>query len=195
MLQLIVGPMGSAKTTKLFKKIGERYILGDRCIYINHISDNRKDVAQSNDCSTSHSPNPVSLNSNITKKSVNFLNEININSYDAIAIDEAHFYPDLYETIKNWLENNKVIIFCAGLNADSNMNDIGQINKLYCKADEIIYLKAFCGKCDNKTSLNKTASFTIRLCTDINPLHVGGMQDYMPVCRRHYNAMKCESIV
>lgn len=186
-LHLFVGPMGSSKTTKLFEYLGECYIRGLKCLYINYEKDIRQDVAQNiNEVATTHSPNPVNLHKDIDRLRVCKLDQVDIRDYKAIAIDEAHFYPDLFDMVKKWLDSG-IIIFCGGLNADSEMNDIGEICKLYCIADDITYLKSICKYCD---IIVKNASFTLRLCTDQSQFHVGGMSDYVPVCRFHYFSIK-----
>lgn len=180
MLELIIGPMGSCKTSLLFEKIGECLQRKMKCLYINYVNDIRE-VSQNLSGITTHSLNPVKLNENITCLHVDKLENVNIEEYEAIAIDEAHFYPDLYQFVNKW--TNDKLLYVAGLNADSNMKPIGQIHLLISIADDIIHRKAICAKCQN---MNKNASFTARICEDKSQFHVGGFSDYIPVCRFHF---------
>jgi len=189
-LELIIGPMGSGKTTKIFEKLGECFIMGYKCVYINHNSDIREAYqCIGENVATTHSPNPVGLNTNIENKSVYNLEELDLESYQVIGIDEAHFYDDLFTVVKHLLSQGKMV-YCAGLNCSSEMENIGQISMLYNISDNIIFERALCKRCyrenRNKHCIIKNASFTKRLCQSKEKIHVGGMTDYEPVCRFHY---------
>ena len=186
-LELIVGPMGSSKTMFLFERLGECFIRKMKCLYINYINDNRdveQDICQA---ATSHSPNPITLNKDIQICKLERLSDYDYTDYDVIAIDESHFFPDLYEQVTKMLECGKVI-YCAGLNGDSDMKEIGEIYKLYAIADNIIHRKSICRDCFemNNNIIVKNASFSKRICDNKDQFHVGGMKDFKPVCRYHY---------
>ncbi len=193
-LELIVGPMGSDKTSTLFKRLGEEYVMGQRrCLYVNHTDDDSRLCMQKiGNYASSHSPNPVSLNENITTQTVCLLGTIDVTQYDVIAVDEAHFFDDLRTSIKGWLTLGKVV-YCAGLNASSNMEDIGQISLMFSMADKIVHKKAICTQCEKAMKyigkVPKTATFTYRKCTNKRTLYAGGMDEYMPVCRYHYTQL------
>jgi thymidine kinase len=99
-----------------------------------------------------------------------------------VIIDEGQFYPDLYETLRNELQNTKKRFIVGGLSGDFNMRPIGQMIDLIPLADEIIKLEAYCVYCQN----GNKASFTKRIIKDTQTIVIGKGDIYVPVCRQHH---------
>ena len=184
MLSIIVGPMYSKKTSWLMDNLSNHLILENNVIYINSILDTRDKL------------NKISTHNRLLKiDNINFkcvkaknLNDIDINEYDVIGIDEAQWFNDLYETVKYWLSLNK-IIYCVGLDGDFKMQIIGDIYKLLPLSNYFKKKNAICSICAKKKFNNKPASFTKYLgegnISDTNYIIDNG-SNYIPVCRLHH---------
>jgi len=192
-LEIVFGPMFSGKTTLLLEKINN-YITystikkyDKKILIINNILDTRKNSA-SNKLTTHKSFLKRNLESSfvssIKVKNLADIDEDFIDKYDYIAIDECQFFEDLEEKVKDWLAKDKYI-YCTGLIADSEKNIFGHLHQLFSKADNIVQLKAYCVECN---SYIKNAVFTkwINSKNKDSPVQIGGSDNYVPVCGRHY---------
>jgi len=179
-LRIIIGPMMAGKSTELLRRL-RRYIIADKkCLLINYIDDNRyKNNIITHDGTSVNDNNYLKLKYIKTKNLFDINNNI-INDYDVIGIDEAQFYPDLYNFCRFNLNNNKIII-TAGLNGDFNQNKFGQILDLIPIADKVNKLTAICN-CGYK------ASFTKKIIIETtNQIDIGSSDKYMAVCRNCLN--------
>lgn len=174
-LELIVGPMFSGKTTELQKKVKQLQINNKKFIVVKHSKDNR----YVSNMMTTH--NFVSIDCMLFTK----LSDINnINTYDAIVIDEGQFFTDLKETISYWLDNYNINIIIGGLDGDFQRKPIGQILELIPLSDTCIKLTAECKLCNDGTR----APFSRRIVDSTDTILIGGAESYIPVCRKHLNA-------
>jgi thymidine kinase len=170
-LELILGPMFSGKSSKLIQIIRKYNILKKSILILKPIIDKRYSQDSllvthdkiSSDC-----------------VSVELLNTIqDVNSYDIIVIEEGQFFPDIYEKVSEWCKIKKVYV--AGLNGDANQNVFDNLYKLFSLADDIIFLKALCTKCNDGT----LAIFTRKKIDNGLLVEVGGSELYEAVCRNH----------
>jgi thymidine kinase len=192
-LRLTFGPMFSGKTTNLVEQLNN-YITYKKiknntfkALIINSNLDNRDKTTICN--LTTH--NNV-IEKNIKSENVDFIKTKNlcdlskdyINKYDYIAIDESQFFNDLDIFVPFWLKKNKYI-HCVGLIADTSKNIFGKMHNLFCMADEIEQLKAYCVHCQN---YEKNAIFTKWNCSkNKNSLiDIGDEKKYIPVCGKHF---------
>jgi thymidine kinase len=98
-----------------------------------------------------------------------------------IIIDEAQFFPDLYDFVLIAESFNKdVILF--GLDGDTERKPFGQILECIPLADEVIKLKAFCKICNDGTE----ALFTYTSQKKMEQVCIGGAETYSALCRSHY---------
>ena len=192
-LEITFGPMFSGKTTILLEKINN-YITfttikktDSKILIINSSLDTRK-TEGTYDLSTHMSSLKRSLKSgNVrsikTKKLCDIDGEF-LKQFNYIAIDESQFFEDLEAFVKFWLTKDKYI-HCAGLIADSDKNNFGHLYKLFSVADNTEQLKAYCIHCDSYT---KNAVFTkwINSKNKKSPVEIGGSNNYIPVCGKHY---------
>ena len=102
-----------------------------------------------------------------------------LSSSDVIAIDEAQFFPDLFEfTTRAADEGVEVVV--AGLDGDFKREPFGDILRLIPHADEVTKLRSECAICGTP------APFTARKVSSTDQTLVGGAESYLPVCREHY---------
>jgi thymidine kinase len=169
MLNLIIGPMFSGKSTELLRRYRRYKISGKKCLLIKYSEDNRYDenmiVTHDNIKYNAHKCSDL-------KK----INEL-ILDYDVILIDEIQFYQNI-NICDEWA-NNK-IVEVSGLNGKFDRSPWDNITYLIPKVDNITYLTAICAKTGND------APFTKRLNDDKNDIIIGGTDTYIAVSRKEY---------
>ena len=170
-LTLLVGCMFSGKSTELIRRVKCLKSIGHTVLVINHSNDNRYSTVEE---VVTHSGNAMKAIKTDT------LDSVDVRDYDLIAIDEAQFFPNLFENILKFL-NLKKKILVAGLISDYRREPIGQVLHLISKADEIVQLRAYCAICKNGT----LASFTKRISKETEQVVVG-VDKYVAVCRQCY---------
>jgi thymidine kinase len=187
-LKLVLGCMFSSKTSYLISEINRYKHITDKILVINHELDKER---YNNDTNFSqlkthdgHNQYPAIM--------INKLQDIKQNSFylskyeyaNIIIIDEAQFFSDLYEFIRNelFIPSSKKMFIVAGLSGDYKMELFGDIVKLIPMADDIKQLYAYCIYCKDGT----LAKFTCKLTEDSSQILVGASDTYSPCCREHY---------
>jgi len=202
MLNIVVGPMCAGKTSKLLKDYSEfsgkkviiDYDIGDKqMLYSSYVEthDGIKNPCYKckklNDCldiykiygnfQISHEFNVPYTRQNAPDM---YNVQDNIINAEAIFINEAQFFPDLYEFVVSNLEKNKQL-YLYGLDGDFKREKMGQLLDLIPYCDNIIKLKSKC-------LCGKDAIFTFR----DSPETVQYLPNatYIPLCRACYNSKK-----
>lgn len=168
-LELCIGPMFAGKTKFLLEKINELLSAHKKFIVIKPLIDIR------------YNKNKIVSHDGISYNCVSFntLNEINLTmTPEHILIDEGQFFSDLYDGVIGMLHAGKQV-YVSGLNGDFQMNPMGDIIKLIPLADNIIYKQAKC-KCGNY------ASYTSRIINNSTQILIGGVDEYIPTCKKCY---------
>jgi thymidine kinase len=183
-LKLILGPMFSGKSTKLIELIRKYKIIKYKIMIIKNAIDTRYSAVSeivshnkdSEPCICLSNLNDIFLNSNSYNQQYN--------ESKVIFIEEAQFFTDLYNFILIALKDNKTI-FVVGLNGDSSQKNFGDIHRLLPLCDDVELLKACCKVCMDETP----AIFSKRICNEgkENQVFVGAGDEYIPVCRKHFN--------
>lgn len=188
-LDLISGPMFSGKTSEILRRLLIDEAIGFRVVYINHSLDTR-----SSDPFSTHNPlyKKTLEEGKIKFLSSNCLEKIteDIKEFDIIGVDEAQFYPELVQVISRWVEdlNKKVIV--AGLTGDFRRKKFGQMLDLQPLADSFVNLTSYCLPCAQaKKRKISNAIFTHRLVKSKGQVQVGGVETYIPVCRKCYKEL------
>ena len=195
MLKIVVGPMCAGKTSTLIKDYNEfegrkiilDYELGDKeMLYDSFVETHDGVKEQSYKCKR------LTDSLDIYKKAGNFqISHEFLTPYtrrnapdmfvvvdsiiksEAIFINEAQFFPDLYDFVSSNLEKNKQI-FLYGLDGDFQQKKMGQLLDLIPLCDTIVKLKSKC-------ICGKDAIFTFR----DSPETVQYLPNakYIPLCR------------
>lgn len=183
MLELILGPMFSGKSTELISRIRKLRVLGRHFLVVKPAIDNR--YTTENFINTHNSETERCL-------TATHLGHVDFNGYDAVFIDEGQFFSDLYEVISKVVDNKNMMVVVAGLNGDSNRQKFGQINDLVPLADNIVFKTSYCKVCLDGTP----APFSYRIDKkQRDQISVGGTEQYMPLCRKHYLSFTTPSTV
>jgi thymidine kinase len=175
-LEIIYGPVCSGKSSELIRRIRLFKIINKKILVIKPKIDNR------------YNENKITSHNLETFDCVNLeqLNEVNnINEYDCIVIDEGQFFPDLKNTIICWLDKYNVHILVAGLDGDFEKKPIGQILDLIPHAEKCHKVNSLCTLCNDGTE----ACFSYKKTASKNQIEIGGLDIYLPVCRKHYSQL------
>ena len=179
-LEIIIGPMFAGKTTSFINSINKcRQNNNSNILIINHSFDTR----YGNDEIATHDGTKIPCYS-FTNLSELFEHNIIMQKFETVTdifIDEAQFFPDLYNIVKTLLLNYKKNILIAGLDGDYKQEAFGtsRMLDLIPYATKITKLLAKCTVCNND------APFTKRLTNSNDKILVGGADAYQPVCINH----------
>lgn len=183
-LSIVLGPMYGGKTTELLRKLNIYSELDMKVLYINTDLDTRKET----DIFSTHNP----LLSNLGKikgiKTKELKNIISLSEkYDVIGIDEAQLFTDLYEFVKQLVDESGKKVIVAGLSGDYNRKLFGNVHSLIPLCDELIKLNAYCKNCCKNNNNLVPAHFSKRINTvEDSTILIGGANLYIPVCRKCY---------
>jgi thymidine kinase len=182
-LKVILGSMFAGKTTELIKEYKRHSSCGYKCLFINHVIDDRY-VTEKNKTSTH---DKVIVNSlNVGDNLLDFFNKdcptyYLMSQYNVIFINEGQFFKDLYDFVDLIVNSKNKKVFVCGLDGDFKRKTIGSILNIIPLCDDVIKIKAIC--CDCKTN---DGIFTHRL-TDEKKQLVVGSKNYVSLCRKCYN--------
>lgn len=169
-LTLIVGCMFSGKTTEMLRQVDRLAAINKKVLIAHSVVDTRiKNSRVHTHAETSR-----------TSKQYKNIRDIPFDEYDAVAIDEGQFFPDIMDIIP-YLDSTIVMI--SALNGTAEKKNFGKIHELIPHADDIIFKKAYCGVCMDI----KPAPFTKRLALQHgNTIDIGASDKYVAVCRKCY---------
>ena len=190
-LDIITGPMFSSKTTTLIGRLLSESEIGFNVLYINSSTDERNEENFS-------THNPLYKESPFSKKikclKVDCVLEImNIaEKFVVIGIDEAQFFDDLYIGVKWLVDGIHKHVIVAGLNGTFKREPFGQILQIDPLSDTHTKLTAWCLEC-SKSRKRTPAPFTHRILTGGPVKQSGGIDKYIPVCRRCYEFLNRDS--
>ncbi len=188
-LEMDLGPMFSGKSTNGVSRLVTYSDVGFKCSYINHSLDKRITTRVSGVATTHHSAF-VSIPDKIDCYKVMNLGEVDVSAYQVIHIDEGQFYPDVYETVIDWVDKQQKIIYISALDGDyRRLPFINNVLHLIPYADVVVKKNAFCHKCiENGRRHPKLAPFSYRLVKSEEQTLAGGKDKYSAYCRGCYNS-------
>jgi len=173
-LDLVIGPMFSGKSTELIRRIRLLQKIDKKVLVVKPTIDKRYNDNEL----TTHNYDSVEC---IVADRLDSLNNI-VNNYNVVIIDEGQFFPDLKQTVVQWLESNNLNIVVGGLDGDFQRNPIGEILDLIPHSDQCTKLTSLCSVCKDGT----IAPFSRRIINSTDKVLVGGSDMYIPVCRKHF---------
>ncbi len=183
-LHVIFGPMFSGKTTKLVEELTRFADLGFRVCYINSTIDVRTETALS-----THNSSLKLISNKITCQKFSSLNEVEVEKYDVIGIDECQFFSNLQSHVKDWLKHNNKVVIVAGLKADFKGDKFGELVDLIPIAGRCTMLHANCDICilsGNVIDAPHTGRKDLR--PSATNVDVGSKNKYMALCNEHFFA-------
>jgi thymidine kinase len=177
LLELIIGPMFSGKTTEIIALYRRYKSYNARVCVVNHVLDDRYD--SKTDVKSHDGDKISSLQLDSIAK---LISDEYLDLYDVFLINEGQFFPDLFQYTLQLVEFHKKKVHICGLDGDSNREPFGDILRLIPYADKIQKKSAFCKYCMDGTM----APFTKRIVKSNAKILVGTNDCYIPVCRNCY---------
>ncbi len=186
-LDIILGPMFSGKTTKLFEIMDRLEKENIKFITVKPHIDNRYNDNEKNNFIISH--NLKKKECKVSNNLKDIFEEIKINktiestrseSIQYVLIDEGQFFKNLYNFTILCLEKLNVNVIVTGLDGDFQRKPMGEILNLLPIANSITKLTSKCNICQ------KDAIFTHRIVNDSEQVLIGGSDKYIPLCRGHF---------
>jgi len=175
-LDIILGSMYAGKSSEIIR-YHEKYSIIYKTIIINHKIDNR--YKKGNNICTH---NNVSLPA-IKLEKLSDLDKKIYKEIQFILIDESQFFPDLNIFVMKALKDEKNILV-VGLNGDCDCKPFMNLMNLIPYADNVKHLTSMCHHCKIPTK----GFMHYRLDkTNKDKVAVGGISDYVVLCRNHYN--------
>ena len=111
------------------------------------------------------------------------LEERSFQKAQVVVIEEAQFFPDLYDFCLAACDVHGKQVYVFGLDGMATREPFGQMCQLCPIADSFVKIGALCQMCKDGTK----AAFTVALRTiPESGVLIGGGESYAAVCRRHY---------
>lgn len=171
-LHMILGPMFAGKTSEMLRRVQRHKVARKKCMIIKYAKDTRYSTTHA----STHDLLMMRANPTMMLADLDHLTQ----QADVIGIDEAQFYPDLFENVVKYVNNGKHVIMAA-LDGTFERTPFEAVIKLVPFADMLLKLNAVCVICFHD------APFTQRLTCDPETEMIGGPELYRPVCRRCYD--------
>lgn len=171
--------MFADKTTRAKSTVNRLRSIGRRVMVIKH----RSDDARYGEGLITHDTHDTQVDARSVTALMDLLTDPEYNRTQVVVLDEAQFFPDLYEFCLHAAEIDQKHVHVFGLDGDFERKPFGQVAALCPVADTFEKVQAFCQMCDDEVP----AAFTCAIADmPDSGVRVGGKDVYMPVCRRHY---------
>jgi thymidine kinase len=169
MLQLILGPMFSGKTTELVRRMKRYQVAKRSVIVVKYANDTRydKEMVSTHDLIKMKALSCVKLMGDI---------EVQVREYDVVGIDEGQFFPDIVQFCELMLAEGKTVVVAA-LDGTFQRKPFGTLLQLVPLSHSVDKLLAVCMICHKKD-----APYTRRLISDTKLEIVGGSEIYSASC-------------
>lgn len=184
-LFFIYGTMNSGKSIQLLSTAHSYQEQGKSVLLLTPSTDTRDGVGTiSSRIGLSEEAMVISPDTNLWE-----LEGVNLffNGYDAILVDEAQFLSkDQITQLSEIVDQLNIPVMAYGLKNDFSNHLFPGSEQLVLLADKLIEMKTTCKWCNKKATMN------LRV-VDGSPAYegeqveVGGNEDYLSVCRYHYN--------
>jgi len=179
-LSLLIGCMFAQKTTELIRRIRTYRAIHQRILVVNY----SKDTRYGTNCISSHDTDKEFALS--VDKLQDIEEWIRLSNYQVIAIDEAQFFPDLYECITKWADEFPIHFIVAGLDGTSDRQPFGDLLRLIPHAEDVERFTSLCSICRDGTIAIYSKYIGNQNKDSENKIIIGGTNLYQPVCRKHY---------
>jgi thymidine kinase len=175
-LELIIGCMFSGKSSELLNRIKKYKLLDKKILVVNHA----KDVRYGSGI-VSHDKRKVDAIALARLQDILFYKELN--TCQIVVVDEAQFFEDLYDIVVKLVEGLEKTVIISALDGTYERKPFFQVMQLVPFADDVVKLHALCLVCKDGTR----ASFSRRIVDVHDTELIGGLESYIPVCRKHFH--------
>lgn len=175
-IEVVCGSMFSGKTEELLRRVNRARIARQRVEIYKPVIDTR----YSEDEVVSHDSNAVISTPVENSQAILLLSS----EADVVGIDEAQFFDDGLVDVCNQLADAGKRVIIAGLDMDFKGNPFGPMPALCAIAEDVTKVHAICVRCGN------LAHISHRIVAGDKQVMLGELQEYEPLCRHCYNALK-----
>ena len=175
-VRTFIGPMYSEKTTSMSSAVERFAIARKKCVIIKYSKDTRYNHLASSGGIVTHRGNEYAKVPVVNAESLSDVDHI-VKDYDVIGIDEGQFYADGPEFIQKWALSGHNIV-CACLDGTFQAKPFNRVAEIIALSDKVIKLNAVCMLCSGD------AAFTKRIVPSTEVEIIGGMKEYIAVCRK-----------
>lgn len=168
MIELIIGPMFSGKSSELLRRLTRHKIAGKQTLLLRPQRDTRGFFT--------HDKKENSVNEVFLENISDFKDLYN---YDVIGVDEGQFFSDL-KIVDNWA-NLGITVIISALNGTSEKKSFTPVQDIIPLADKIDKLSAVC------TSCGEDAQFSFYKVGQKKNDIVVGEDEYTALCRKCWN--------
>ena len=184
-LELIIGPMFAGKSSALQSIVRRRTAIGWTVLVIKPIIDNRYDGL--NEVVNHDKQRCPAIAVDALMK---LYGGSEFQKAALIIVEEGQFFGDLVEFVLKTVEEAGKHVVVVGLDGDAHRKPFGQILDLIPLADEVQRIYALCKMCGDGTAARFTCALSAAAsaATAEGKPQIGGLDTYVPLCRRHYLA-------
>lgn len=168
MIELIIGPMFSGKSSELLRRLTRYKIAGKKTLLLRPNRDTRGFLT--------HDNKENSVSQTFVDSIADFKD---LYDYDVIGVDEGQFFPDL-QLIDKWADMGITVIVSA-LNGTSEKKPFQSVQDIIPLSDHITKLSAVCTNC------GEDAQFSFYKDGNKNSDIVVGEDEYTALCRVCWN--------
>ena len=180
-LTLIMGPMFAGKSSAVISRLRRAEVLGWNSFVITSAKDDRYEGSATSAKIMTHDKAGIEAFGVTVLKGVHAHPEYAVARL--IVIEEAQFFPDLYDFVVSAVEIDGKDVVVVGLDGDSDRCPFGDILRLVPLADEVVRLTSLCKRCGDGTPALFSA---LVRGTKSEQIFVGGSDMYEAMCRKHY---------
>jgi len=175
-LDLVIGPMWAGKSSHVLSRIRRYKAIGWNVLVITHSNDTRygEEIISNHDHDT--------LSAMAVDELMKLKESLEYSKAQLIVIEEAQFFKDLFTFVTLAVDIDGKHILCSGLDGDSERRPFGDLLRLIPFCDNVEKIKSLCIECKDGTP----ALFSHRLDLCKEQIAVGAMDNYLPLCRKHY---------
>ena len=184
-LFFIYGTMNSGKSIQLLSTAHSYREQGKSVLLLTPATDTRDGVGTINSrIGLSEEATIINPDTNLWElEGVNFF----FNGYDAILVDEAQFLTkDQITQLSEIVDQLNIPVMAYGLKNDFSNHLFPGSEQLVLLADKMIEMKTTCKWCNRKATMNLRVVDN-KPAYEGEQVEVGGNEDYLSVCRYHYN--------
>lgn len=172
---MIIGCMFSGKSTELIRRIREAELIGYRVMKIVHAFE----LQRYKDGIVTHDLDKTDAIAIDTLQSLPSYED-----YDVIFIEEAQFFPDLFQVVSDLVNMRGKVVHVCGLDGDYLARPFQEMMRLVPIADTVVKLSGKCAVCGDRSIFSKR--MTCHPSREDKVVLIGGSDAYQSVCRQHF---------
>ena len=176
-LELLIGPMFAGKSSAIQSIVRRHESMGWSVFVVTNSMDTRY-----SDAPAVVNHDKIAIPAVAVKELLPLLTSAGYRGSRLVVIEEAQFFPDLYDFVLSAVEKDAKHVICVGLDGDSDRKPFGDLLRLVPLCDKLTKLTALCSECKD----GSPALFSFYKNLKSTQLAVGASDQYEPLCRKHF---------